>query len=779
MCSIINKRNYVLKINCLFIFFVFLISALHAQEKSFLQFADDSIQKDGIIYRNPRLYNLNYTFELHPDFDSINPETDLKVWIPIPKEWDAQKAVKIISVKPKPHGDYTEPEYENKMLFWDFNKLGIQDSYTVNIQYRLEAFEVHSRIDPKQVKKKYDQNDENYILNTSSTHTLHITPQVRKMVDQIIGSETNPYLKTQKIFEFVRDKMNYNIVRHIRGSGIHSILNFPVVDSITGEVSYQGQCDHFSVLFVTLCRAAGIPTRGVTGMAGWAPWIKENELQMRSERHTLLSPEGYAAARLYGPFGGHVWAEFFYPGFGWIPVDPTWSRFGNRINRKIIFTKGHDLIIGPNAPETNENGYGDQWIPLVKGRANLFGWGVWNIGNIRVAKAKISHTSDPYPADAYAEYAEQLFPAQKSEKQLYNWRKDKMMEFKLAKANFESENIFKNDARLNAKREAYSCNVLRQITGKEKFSAIFKEYLNSRLEKRASVSTEKFEEIAENVHGKTLGYFFDEWVENHSLPQLKLEKVSMKKVAGKWRISGRIIQEEKLFHLPLELLVQSESDTLKHEIWLDSMSYNFDFSTQGKPEKIIIDPDYHIPTDRWMPPQLEMLWYSYPDFTVVYGTLKESQANKAAAERFVAEFAGLDDDIVIADTVINEEVLNSKCLILFGRPETNQVSQHFKDFFPVKFSGDQFSLNGVNYDQPSQGVAQIIENPLNSGSMIILFAGLSDEATGNVCDKKEWREEMDGNFVIDYDASYVIFDDHKKLESGDWKDTKSNMVWVF
>lgn len=732
-----------------------------------------------IIYRNPRVYNVNYTFELHPDFDSINPKTDLKLWIPVPREWDVQKAVKIISVEPEPHGRFTDPEHGNQILFWDFNKFAQVDCYMVNINYRLEVFETHSRIDLDKVGN-YLKNGKKYLLYTRGTYHTDLTPKIKELSERAVGDETNPYLKAQKIFEFVKENMRYGRVKHLTGSGTKNLFKLFKIDSITGDKYYLGQCNHYSVFFVAMCRAAGIPARGVNGLIGWGPWIKQEDLKIEPDNvQTKLSKDGLSATRVAGPLGGHIWAEFYVPDYGWIPADPTWGSFGTQKNIKIALSKGRDIMLGINAPQNNSNGYGEQWIPIRNGRVDVTVCGVWNIAKIRLARAQISHTSDPYPADAYAEYAEQLFPAQKSEKQLLNWRKDKMMEFKLAKANFESENIFKNDARLNAKREAYSCNVLRQITGKEKFSAIFKEYLNSRLEKRASVPTEKFEEIAENVHGKTLGYFFDEWVENHSLPQLKLEKVSMKKVAGKWRISGRIIQEEKLFHLPLELLVQSESDTLKHEIWLDSMSYNFDFSTHGKPERIIIDPDYHIPTDRWMPPQLEMLWYSYPDFTVVYGTLKESQANKAAAERFVAEFAGLNNEIIKADTVINEEDLNSKCLILFGRPETNQASQHFKVFFPVKFSGDQFNLNGVNYDQPSQGVAQIIENPLNSGSMIILFAGLSDEATGNVCDKKEWREELDGNFLIDYDASYVIFDDHKKLESGDWKDTKSNMVWVF
>jgi len=52
-----------------------------------------------------------------------------------------------------------------------------------------------------------------------------------------------------------------------------------------------GQCWDFSDVFVTFCRAAGVPARQV---GGW----------------------------LYGQCG-HVWAEVLFEGKGWQQVDPT------------------------------------------------------------------------------------------------------------------------------------------------------------------------------------------------------------------------------------------------------------------------------------------------------------------------------------------------------------------------------------------------------------------------------------------------------------------------
>jgi len=79
-------------------------------------------ERKGVTYRNPRVYNVDYSFELRPRLNEIDRAKDLKLWIPIPREWESQKDVKIISVQPEPHAKYADPEFGNLMLYWDFGK---------------------------------------------------------------------------------------------------------------------------------------------------------------------------------------------------------------------------------------------------------------------------------------------------------------------------------------------------------------------------------------------------------------------------------------------------------------------------------------------------------------------------------------------------------------------------------------------------------------------------------------------------------------------------------
>ncbi len=85
------------------------------------------------------------------------------------------------------------------------------------------------------------------------------------------------------------------------------------------------------------------------------------------------------------------------------------------------------------------------------------------------------------------------------------------------------------------------------------------------------------------------------------------------------------------------------------------------------------------------------------------------------------------------------------------------------------------------YNQPTKGVVQIVENPYNSNSWVILYAGLSSDATLKLFDFGTGKLETDqfGLFPHESQASYYIYDGYKKLVSGDWEDYDNDLVWHF
>jgi len=346
----------------------------------------------GIVYMNPRVYNVDYSFELVPDPNRIDRAKDLKLWIPVPREWHSQKAVKIISVQPPPHAEFEDPDYGNRMLFWDFGQEAEKPCYRVSIKYRLEQYGVYADIDPNKVGT-YDRSSGEYTLYTRSTHTISITPEIMELARQAIGDEKNPYLQAKRICRFVKNRMRYKVLDYERGRGIQCLLDYPVKNHQKDQEYYEGSCTQYTALFVALCRAVGIPARSVYGFTGWRPWIVKQPSKPLYRVETKLSPDGLAGIQHFGNMYPHMWGEFLLPDYGWIPVDAQTDKFGRIGNARIITCIGRDIEIGPHAPQEQDDGYGSQWVALRDGRADYLFSAVWNIGKIQHAKVTVLHRS--------------------------------------------------------------------------------------------------------------------------------------------------------------------------------------------------------------------------------------------------------------------------------------------------------------------------------------------------------------------------------------------------
>jgi len=390
---------------------------------------------------------------------------------------------------------------------------------------------------------------------------------------------------------------------------------------------------------------------------------------------------------------------------------------------------------------------------------------VMNIGKIHNSKIKILHHSDPFPADGLATYLESLLPSGGAKKNHKHWRQEVLSRPSCYIRNLIPENLnldqfYKDHPRAKEEREAFVCHMLRSQLGEERFSKLTNAYLALRQKSDQAVPTSRFQEFAEDISGQSLGWFFNQWVNSTELPKLKLENVTVTKDKEGWQVQGRLVQSgDSIFRLPIELALETEKEIERKTIWLEKRNADFELITPNRPKRLLVDPNNDILTIRKMPPLLEHFWNEYANLLVIYGTMAEAEANKAAAEHFNKEYLKSDPNIVKADVDVNDADLKTKCIILFGWPETNKVAERFKEIFPIKFEGDKFTWQGATYDKPTQGAAQIVENPNEPKNLIILYAGLSSDTTYKFCDL----------YLYDESASYVIFDQSKELLRGDWR----------
>ncbi len=117
--------------------------------------------------------------------------------------------------------------------------------------------------------------------------------------ERILGRIKDPVAQAKAIYDWVVDNSIYD--PSLPGCGTGDVRQ----QLISGQ--YGGRSADINGLFVGICRAIGIPARCVYGLRTGS-----------SRLFRSLGIAGDDATR-----GQHVRAEFYVPGYGWIPVDPS------------------------------------------------------------------------------------------------------------------------------------------------------------------------------------------------------------------------------------------------------------------------------------------------------------------------------------------------------------------------------------------------------------------------------------------------------------------------
>lgn len=124
---------------------------------------------------------------------------------------------------------------------------------------------------------------------------IRFTPYLRALADEIVGAETNPLCKARKIYDFITTKTIYSYMRNY--------FTMPMVPEYIAT-SLKGDCGVQALLFITLCRIAGVPARWQAGME--------------------VSPLDV---------GSHDWAQFYIAPYGWLFADPSFGGAAYRMGR--------------------------------------------------------------------------------------------------------------------------------------------------------------------------------------------------------------------------------------------------------------------------------------------------------------------------------------------------------------------------------------------------------------------------------------------------------------
>ena len=262
------------------------------------------------------------TFSVTVKADAVPANELIRCWLPYPRtDEKRQTNIRLLSTS-EPHYNIAPDTCAHKTIYQEKRCKGGEPtefsvSYTFQINPEWQAIKSEN-VQP------YDKESTTYqqFCAERPPHIL-FSEAVKALSKTIIGDEKRPYEQAKKLFVWLRTNYPWASAREY--STIDHISDYVIANK-------HGDCGQLSLLFITLCRYNGIPARWQSGF--------------------MLYPNGKNL---------HDWAEIYFEGIGWIPVDSSFGlqAWGKNDDERLFFFGGQDayhLIINndfgrPLSPE--------------------------------------------------------------------------------------------------------------------------------------------------------------------------------------------------------------------------------------------------------------------------------------------------------------------------------------------------------------------------------------------------------------------------------------------
>jgi transglutaminase-like putative cysteine protease len=200
-------------------------------------------------------------------------------------------------------------EYGNHYAEFDFKDLEPGQAAQINISYEVAVNEL-----------TYDLADcKGDLPNEFNQPELHIesnNPQIVSLAETLSSSNQTVCEQVKTFYDYIGDNLVYGYNGEDWGA-----------QATMGKMG--ADCTEYSSLLIALSRASGIPARYVEGLLYLD---KSNAIEARQE---------------------HAWVEVFFPGNGWIPIDPTLGRSTlTREKHFARYTPNHIVVTNGRNPST-------------------------------------------------------------------------------------------------------------------------------------------------------------------------------------------------------------------------------------------------------------------------------------------------------------------------------------------------------------------------------------------------------------------------------------------
>ncbi|MGG0220067.1 transglutaminaseTgpA domain-containing protein [Bacillus mycoides] len=233
----------------------------------------------------------------------------------------------LVSVEASSDVSYSVNPFSEKIYTMQGDSSTTLNSYKVT--YEIPEFSIENL---KSVKTNEGHETSPYFMTKYTQLPESLPQRVRDLAVNLTNDKGNRYDKVLAIENYFTDNSFVYETMNV----LYPAKNQDYVDQFLFDTK-SGYCNNFSTSMIVLLRSAGIPAR-------WVKGYTEGTLE-----NTLASTEGENIYTIANN-NAHSWVEVYFPGYGWIPFEPT-KGFTNPYN----FTNNTPASTSQNNEVNNSN----------------------------------------------------------------------------------------------------------------------------------------------------------------------------------------------------------------------------------------------------------------------------------------------------------------------------------------------------------------------------------------------------------------------------------------
>lgn len=224
----------------------------------------------------------------------FTPGMFLRAHLPLPIESEEQGDVVIENIFPA-HGKAAPGDALQRTICWEETAA---ENHTFSVEYSYTRTAVYRDLE----QLTADGSQPGFLTGEEEPHIV-FTPYIRALTDTLTQGVQDPLEKARRFYDYITLNMDYTYMPA-----------YFSLEQIPGECarSMTGDCGVFVLLFMTLCRCAGIPAQWESGLAAEPTFC-----------------------------GAHDWARFYVEPHGWLYADPSYGvaavRSGSEERRRFYF----------------------------------------------------------------------------------------------------------------------------------------------------------------------------------------------------------------------------------------------------------------------------------------------------------------------------------------------------------------------------------------------------------------------------------------------------------